>query len=52
MLKQTTMTLRQERVIHALVQTKEWISREAIDRIAGASQRPRSYPPVALPLWL
>ena len=40
MLKQTTMTLRQERVIHALVQTKEWISREAVDRIAGASNGP------------
>ena len=34
------MTPRQERVIHALVQTKEWISREAIDRIAGASNGP------------
>lgn len=34
------MTPRQERVIRALVGTGEWTSREAIDRIAGASNGP------------
>ncbi len=36
----TSFTTRQARVIHALVHTKEWIAREAIDRIAGASNGP------------
>lgn len=34
------MTPRQERVIRALVGTGEWTSREAIDRIARASNGP------------
>lgn len=34
------MTPRQQRVVHALLHTREWISREAIDRIAGASNGP------------
>ena len=34
------MTPRQERVIHALAATVGWITREAVDRIAGASNGP------------
>ena len=33
-------TPRQERVIHALQDTRGWIARESIDRIAGASNGP------------
>ena len=42
MLKPCTMTLtaRQERVLQALKGTTGWIAREAIDRIAGASNGP------------
>lgn len=35
-----SMTPRQKRVIQALNSTTAWISREAIDRIAGASNGP------------
>ena len=35
-----TLTPRQSRVIHALLQTRGWIARESIDRIAGASNGP------------
>ena len=34
------MTPRQERVTKAMVQSNGWITREAIDRIAGASNGP------------
>ncbi|WP_315122499.1 hypothetical protein [Comamonas antarctica] len=34
------MTPRQERVLQALAGTTSWIAREAIDRIAGASNGP------------
>lgn len=34
------MTPRQERVTHALMQAEEWVSREAVDRISGASNGP------------
>ncbi|WP_211459213.1 hypothetical protein [Comamonas brasiliensis] len=34
------MTPRQKRVAQALVRCRGWISREAIDRIAGASNGP------------
>lgn len=42
MLKPTSMALtpRQARVLHALELTTSWIAREAIDRIAGASNGP------------
>lgn len=42
MLKPTTVTLsaRQARVLHALESSTAWIAREAIDRIAGASNGP------------
>ena len=36
----TDFTLRQIRVINALVSTRDFISRESIDRIAGASNGP------------
>lgn len=34
------MTPRQSRVAHALLNAPDWIAREAIDRIAGASNGP------------
>lgn len=42
MLNPTSMALtpRQARVLHALELTTSWIAREAIDRIAGASNGP------------
>ena len=39
-LSEKPMTLRQERVIRALVATRGWTSREAIDHIAGVSNGP------------
>jgi hypothetical protein len=35
------LTKRQMRVIAALVQANDWVSRESIDRIAGASNGPQ-----------
>ena len=35
------LTPRQSRLIIALLQTQEWISRESVDRIAGASNGPQ-----------
>lgn len=35
------LTPRQQRVIDALLQAEDWLAREAIDRIAGASNGPQ-----------
>lgn len=39
--KSTLITVRENRVLYALLNTNGWISRESIDRIAGASNGPQ-----------
>lgn len=39
--KPGTLTPRQSRVIDALLKAEDWISRESVDRIAGASNGPQ-----------
>jgi hypothetical protein len=39
--KAVTITARERRVIHLLLETREWVSRETIDRVAGASNGPQ-----------
>ncbi len=39
--KSNFISVRENRVLCALIQTEKWISRESIDRIAGASNGPQ-----------